>query len=300
MSDYETPRKAEAEVVAALVQNMDTVQPLNIEAKGDRNALLLAVPSGRHIISAQEFIEETEGAPWRSKGTVRVSDVAALVAMVNRHKTEHTVIYVDHERDVPSIVAVLNDDANDAPGFGDWRVLYSVKFSPEWGTWTTLDGHSFDMSHFSSFLEDNILDILDPKTAPPSATKILDALSVKAADAAMLQGISREFSVNVNSKVKEARSLQSGEAQIMFGEEHTDAKGKPVKVPGAFIIKVPVFEGGDHFAVVARLRYRVRGGAITWTYKLFRTDLVLRTVVAELVQKVEKETGCLTVLGRPK
>lgn len=293
--------KSEAEAVATIVQKLSEVQPIGFETKAgcERNAMLLAVPAGRHLVDARTYLEEVEGAPWRSRGDTNVDSIESLVDMVRRHASESSVIYVEAFSPQPVVTAVLNDDATGKPGFRDWVVRYVPKLSDEWNRWHGSDGASMGMQTFGEHIEDNILDILDPKTAPKSVSVTLERLAVKAADAATLQGLAREFHVNVNHAVKEARNLQSGETQLIFDEGHTDAKGKPIRVPGAFIVKIPMFQGGDPFAIVARLRYRVRSGQITWSYHLFRTDLIQRTVMSEMVEKLRSETDQLVVIGRP-
>lgn len=73
--------------------------------------------------------------------------------------------------------------------------------------------------------------------------------------------------VNVESNVKNAQTLNSGEVSILFEEVHRDGAGAPLKVPNLFTIAIPVFYGGELYRIAARLRYRVSNAKITWSYQ---------------------------------
>lgn len=108
--------------------------------------------------------------------------------------------------------------------------------------------------------------------------------------------LSRGLEVAVNSGVKNAQKLQSGEAQITFTEEHTTS----VTVPGLFIVNVPVFLGGAPVRLVARLRYRVSGSNLVWFYQLYRLrEFVRERVLTDLAVAAEK-TGLPVYEGSPE
>ena len=49
---------------------------------------------------------------------------------------------------------------------------------------------------------------------------------------AQLFDLARNLQVNENSTVREVLNLSSGEGQVLFNAEHSDAAGAPLKVPG--------------------------------------------------------------------
>jgi hypothetical protein len=106
--------------------------------------------------------------------------------------------------------------------------------------------------------------------------------------------------INESSVAKQAVNLASGEGQILFESQHTDASGAPVDVPGLFIICVPVFAHDGYYRLVARLRYRKQGGAISFWYELWRPDLVFDDAFDKACSRAAEETGLPLLVGAPE
>ncbi|MFN4124465.1 DUF2303 family protein [Pannonibacter indicus] len=90
---------------------------------------------------------------------------------------------------------------------------------------------------------------------------------------AQVMELSRGLQVNVAATVKNAQTLQTGEGSIQFEETHHDASGKPLKVPGLFILQTEIFFMGTPVRMPVRLRYRSGGGRIKWFFQIWRPDL---------------------------
>jgi uncharacterized protein YfdQ (DUF2303 family) len=240
-------------------------------------------------------------APVRRVGIINVASIDAFLAMVNRHRSDSTVVYCD-DGDAPRLTAVINDhlpNTDGKAGFRDHRVVYAPELSEQWTAWTEHDGEALSMSEFAQHLEDRALDMIDPAAPMPASTKaILDALGVKAAAPSVIRGLARSLTIHESSRVTEARNLQSGEAQLTFESTHTDQDGKPLTVPGAFLVGIPIYKGGPGYLFVARLRYRKSGPSITWSYSLAQTDAAKREVMAEMVRRVGADAGVLVIEGQ--
>jgi uncharacterized protein YfdQ (DUF2303 family) len=267
----------------------------------DGKVPVLVLPHGmtRANIPEQE-IDEARGMPRRRKGTICALSIAAFVELVNRNKTDTSIIYAD-ESDA-TFVAVLNDHApgeTSSPGFRDYRVSYSAQFSEEWGTWTKRANVYMSQAEFAAFLEDHVLDLLDTAAIGPQTQKVVDALGVTVASPATLRGLARDLSVRIKQQVREARNLATGETQVVFMSEHATDDGRPLVVPGAFIIGIPVFAHGPLYAIVARLRYRITEGKIAWSYSLAHPENAKRDVMQGMLAIVREKTGVLVVDGNP-
>jgi hypothetical protein len=95
--------------------------------------------------------------------------------------------------------------------------------------------------------------------------------------------------------------LQTGERVVEFSEEHQNAKGEPIVVPGVFMVSVPAFVDGDPVRIPARLRYRVAGGKVKWFYQLYRWEFFLREQVGyDLKEAGSNETGLPAFEGAPE
>ena len=102
------------------------------------------------------------------------------------------------------------------------------------------------------------------------------------------------------AKQAETRKLATGETKILYDEKLSGEKGAPLDVPGAFVVGVPVFDGGDPYALPVRLRLRVASGKIAWTFALLGADDVVRDAVKGAVEKVRVVTGLTVFEGTPE
>lgn len=112
--------------------------------------------------------------------------------------------------------------------------------------------------------------------------------------------LSRSLQVNVSSVVKNAVTLQSGEIAVAYTEVHNDGEGKPIKVPNLFVIGIPVFVDGPRWRMAARLRYRLQGGKILWSYSLVKAEQSFDDAFKEVVGRVADATEIPVFYGEPE
>ena len=108
------------------------------------------------------------------------------------------------------------------------------------------------------------------------------------------------MALTVESRVKDIRVLQSGESEIVYEETHKDLAGNKLKVPGLFVVSIPLFVGADPSRVIARLRYRKSDGKLSWFFNLYRDDEVLRLALDSAMIKASAETGLPAFEGAPE
>lgn len=266
----------------------------------------LAVPPGVTLRPLDELTEHLQPTPKRPRGTVQAKDLEALIRYVNAFKGAGTFIFADPDQKPPSFSAVLNHHHPHAEGgtygdahWGDWRCNFALKLAPEWQAWTAASGQSMRQGEFAEFLEDRLAEIAPPpgveETGP--IADLGRMLGLAFASREDLVQLSRTFRIKAELNVAQARTLASGEGELLWKEEHRDEQGKPVRVPGLFVIAIPVFEHGPAYKLVVRLRYRVAGQAVTFTPLLHRPELAYDHAFAEAVERVERETGVPTLLA---
>ncbi len=295
----------ETEAVASILKNQPfppQVLPVKDEKTG-MTRYVMVVPDNMTVEDFTDQLRELLPAPERRTGTTLVKSIDAFLALVNRWKSDSTVVYAD-DATQPVITAVVNDhrpDAAGTPGFRDHRIVYQPALSDEWKTWTSLQGKWLTSEQFAELLEDRALDLVDPSTPAvgPNTTKILNALNVQAATPSRIAGLARSLTVCVNMRVKDSRNLQSGEGSIMFESSHTDEAGKPLEVPGAFLLGIPIYKGGPGILFVVRLRYDVKNQAILWKFLLSQTDLAKRETMETMIKRIGAETAVVVVEGQP-
>lgn len=289
-------------------------------------APVAVLPAGIRLESIKAHLDAFRTAPERMKGTAKLGDLASLIGLTNRFKDEHSAIFARPGKLVgdesgpacaPVIEAVFNyneptvvrvdnpeiahDASNGKPRFGDHRAIYAFPFSEEWKAWNLQDGKPMVQELFAAFLEDHVADVASPSGSPTELSAFFfEKLGVEFATPARLVELSRGLTVHVGQKVRNAKNLASGEAQLQFIEEHQDATGGELKVPGAFLLAIPVFQFDAPYHVAVRLRYRVNGGNIVWLFELHRADRIFDHAFREACSKAKRDTELPLFIGSPE
>lgn len=292
--------------------------------RGDEDHVQVAlVPKGKELVGIKHLLDQYRERPERKKGTTTLLTLEAFCAFVNRHKQYESIVFCDVTSPTkPKLIAVFNasgrnrekpaegegEDAGTdagaylttgAPDWEDHRAVYEFPVSDEWRIWTEKLRSELDQAAFAEFLEDRITDVLDPIVAGKIAGEFAQSLATQLATPTRLLSLSRGLAVTVESKVTNVVNLQSGEAQMVFTEAHADAEGKPLSIPGAFAIGIPVFRCGVGYTIPVRLRYRVRGGKALWQLAAQRIDVVFEDAVTSAMKQVEEKTGLPLFRGAP-
>jgi uncharacterized protein YfdQ (DUF2303 family) len=301
-------QKAEAQAVAEIVNDSTEPRTIFVRTVDGEVPAAFVVAKGVQVIDAKPHLDKYRTAPERRIGTSRLLELVSFIAIVNRFKDADSILFADSDPKKPSITGIFDyhpagPDHRKAR-FGQHRAIYNFPLSEEWKAWTAKDGQPMNQGEFAAFLEDRIADVAEPNpekmgdTARAFAQKL--GLDVGFVFPARLLQLSRDFAVHANEKVRTAINLATGEAQIQYEAEHVDQQGTPLKIPGAFLLGLPVFKGGQPFEVAARLRYRVASGQISWWFNLYRIDLINDFAFKEAFDQAKRETGLPLLVGTPE
>jgi uncharacterized protein YfdQ (DUF2303 family) len=296
----------EAEAVAEIVKR--SIEPRTIslgfeEDNGDSGRGVLIVPNGVEVKSIKKLLDEYRKSPERRRGTATVSDLESFTALVNRFKDGDSALFADRSATSPSLLAVLDyhrAGGEGAPRFGDHRVSYPFPLSVEWQAWQKFNGEVLSQAQFAEFIEDRLADAIDPAGALEGASKFSKLLGCTFASPQKLLEVSRGLSLHVDHRVSSHLSLATGETQFVFSESHLDKADQPLKVPGAFLLAIPVFRLGTVYQVPARLRYRHSAGKVTWSYELYRHDAVFEDAIGAACEEAKKATDLPLYGGTPE
>ncbi len=286
------------------------VEPIDLKVNDSDlvSVPVLSVPAGRKIESVKKYVDEYRTRPERKTGASTMDTIASFIDQVNRSKDGDSVIFADvATRTSPKLIAVLDYNKAGAAGdprFGQHRVVHNFPVSEEWKAWTAKPLENIGLVDFAEFLENRIMDVLDPASLDAEGKGTLAAfcrqLGINLASPQALMELSRGLTVHANHKVVQAINLSTGEVQVSFGETHTDAKGAPVKAAGGFAIAIPVFLNGPAYQIPVRLRYKARDGAVFWTLQPQRLNVIWDDAVTEAVNAVTTKTDLTTLFGRPE
>lgn len=296
-----TKTMAEAEAVAKVVKKAFKPRVVPLGANGEPSAMIL--PEGTELVSLKEMVDEYRDAPERREGTAKLEDLPSFIAHAKRFADADSAVFASPDPQSPKMVSVLDyhrSGADSSPRFGKHRGLYSFPLSDEWKLWTGNANKPMHQVAFAEFIESNILHVADPALAGETARAFSSTLKCELASPGRLMELSKGLSIRVASRVTNAHNLRSGEAEIQYSTEHQDESGKPLAVPGAFLLALRVYRGGDLYQVPVRLRYRLKEQAITWFYDLWRTDLVFEDAFKGACSQVQEGTGLPLFIGTPE
>jgi uncharacterized protein YfdQ (DUF2303 family) len=256
------------------------------------------------IFDVSGHIDKFRNAPRFRKGVAHAYTAQSFIDLVNRHADENSAIFADIASDAPGLTAVIDyhqkSDSLEqplAPRFCQHKIVYSFPLSEEWRAWMGLNGKEMPQEAFAKWVEDHIAEIA---SAEESEKPIEAMMQTKFGAPVDLMKLSRGLTINVDHKVANVVNLQSGEGQIVFEETHKDSDGKPLKVPGLFVVSIPLFIGGANVRLVARLRYRKVGGSIAWSFVFYRWREAFRAALEADVKTVADQTNLPVYEGAPE
>lgn len=281
------------------------------EADGTiRRGAAIAHPPGLTLTALSNYLHEEAKVPNRRKGTARMQALESLIQHVNRHKAPNSALFATYNRSgsSASLTAVLDynlggaetETKSDLARFCEHRCEYLFPLSDEWKAWGQANGKAMSIEPFAEFLEDRIIDVIDPVEVSDTVAGQAKRIGLQLASITELLTLSRGLSVNVETEVHNHNKLQTGEAQIVFKEAHKTSSGEPLIVPGGFVISIPVFEGGTPYNMLVRLRYTVRQGGMKWTCMLSRFDLAFLDAFHEACELAKSETQLPIFYGSPE
>ncbi len=256
------------------------------------------VPRGREVQSLKKLIDEYLPRPRRIEGQALLQDEESFIDHVNAMKREATAVFFDRSKNV--FVAVYDYHKPDRPDWCEHRASWGLKLSREWQAWSGIQGRALSQQEFATFLEAQIPDVFWGDQYSDHTKLLIQQLELRLATPSQLVALSRNIAINVDTAVRNAQTLSTGEIAIVYTEQHRDGEGQPITVPNAFLIAIPVVEHGPLYQVLVRLGYRVREGRITWHLHWHRADLALELATQEIAQRVVTNTGLPVYAGTPE
>jgi uncharacterized protein YfdQ (DUF2303 family) len=253
------------------------------------------------VLSVATLFDAYRQHPQRKSGQAVAQTFESFCNLVNRHKTPDSAIFADTNWQKPTLTAVIDYHEQKSAGLpanGKHRVHYAFPLSEEWRAWVASNGKPMEQREFAEFLEDRVPEL----SAPTEAEAVLfeREFATRVATPAQVVELSRGLRVHVESKIKNQTTLQTGEGQIAWEEVHNGEDGKPLKVPGIFLLSIAPFYQGDKIRIPVRLRYRPSGAKIVWMYQIYRPDQAITDHVSATLKDAARLTELPTFEGTPE
>lgn len=305
--------KTDTAVAADIAARYAKPRVIAVETPDGRKASVLVLPTGLTAHDVKKFADAYLTAPERRQGTAKLSTLESFIEHVKRFQDEGTALFGTPTP--PALLAVYDyhhanvtdEESGDvtpgAPRFGTHRASYEFPLSSEWTAWMALNAKPLSQADFAGFLEDRIIDVADPDSAFSNTKRFADVLGLKSfASSSKLMTLSRGLSVRVDERATEKIDIATGERTVHYQAEHNDEAGAPLEVPRAFIIQIPVFDGGVAYQLPVRLKYRLNGGrgGIVWSYEIHDAKRALDDAFREACAQATEVTGSPLFMGSPE
>lgn len=282
----------------------ETLAGTTLEMK-DGNQILV-VPNGRSAVDLKPFMDKYKAKPDRTYGVSEHYTLKSFVQHFNRFKLSGDVsaLFASEDAKRPAITGVYNyaadSDAVNA-GWRDHRAIFHCMLSDEWKIWTERAKQTMDQLDFAHFIEDNIEDIQGKPDLDIPGNKLLKEVSLTLGYAFASQqemlNLSRGVEINEDSKCNVKVNLQTGEKTLEFLTEHKDGQAAPLKLPGLFLINIPVFKDGVCYQLPVKLRYRMVQGSPAWGIDIYRQDNAFKDAYDEVCAQVAEQTSTVVFNG---
>ncbi|XMN09349.1 DUF2303 family protein [Streptomyces griseobrunneus] len=225
---------------------------------------------------------EHTGVPARKSGTTLVRDVDSFLAYFDKHGDDHSEVYADVER--RTITAVLDAHTGEDARWGGHRVELHLRETSAWRAWTSMDGQLVPQGQFAEFIEDNLVDLVEPTAAT------------------MLE-LAESFEVTTSAEFQSSQRLDSGARKFSYVEEQTGKAGHKgdITIPATLTLALRPFEGTEPYKVIARFKYRLdkAKGELRLGFKIERPGDVLAAAFADIRTLIDSDVPMAVLNGAP-
>lgn len=296
--------KAEADAVAEIVRAASV--PIVVNVLDPITQLLVPVLMLPEKMKVSEVpFDKYRDRPVRRAGTATAGTIASFIDLVVRSENPHSVVFASRSDDGREfrLTAVIDYNQSGPEGgahFGKHRVSYDFPISEPWELWMQNEGEPMAQSDFAAFIEGRIADLGDPDTASDAAKDYAKLIGCPLATPARILELSRGLSIRVDSTVGATVNLGTGEKQLTYTEAHNDEGMKPIKVPGAFMLQIPVFVDDGTYSIPVRLTYKIEHGRVVWKYAMYRADRAIDHAFKGAVENVKMNVKSSLYFGSPE
>jgi len=229
----------EAEAIAKLGRRAGSrVRFQSVDANEGAEAMAFAlIPDGYKLEDVSAKLDARLDRPRQKNGVACLQTLESFCDLVNRHKDPSSAIFADKLSATPRLVCVLDyhelAPTDAAPKkthalletgplarHGRHRARYDFPLSDEWTAWKKQTGSTMSQADFAEFLENRIVDVIEPERAGPSQKAYAETLGLTFASPSRLMSLSRGLTVRASQRVAQAVTLASGEVSMSFSETH--------------------------------------------------------------------------------
>jgi uncharacterized protein YfdQ (DUF2303 family) len=222
-----------------------------------------------------EAFKDRAPGPRRREGSATLTELPSFLAYLARYNNPQDTVVFANLRDF-AVRAVFDyhpaGPDHNATRWGEHGAEYVCPRSAEWKTWTENDGKPLSQDKFADFIEANLHDITTPIDKTSDLPGPVDVLEM-----------ARNLMVRTAGQFQRSINPTTGESSLINKTEHG---AESTKIHKAFVVALRVFEGGELYQVEARVRFELKEGRASFTYKLHRREAVERDAFGDVVRQV--------------
>ena len=221
--------------------------------------------------------------PPRRRGVVSLHTCESLLRYIDTYCENKSSACVFSDRDYGSFFGILDwwGDDNNPRSYKEDRVEFRPTSSDEWKIWRASNKKKMAHLEFANFLEDNLIDVVEP-------------------EAATLLEVARTMQATKKVEFISANRIENGDLEIIHRKVATEAtagmKGD-FRVPDKIVVRLRVFLGEEPVDVPCRFRYELASGELRLWYEMLRPDRLVETAMDKIADAIR--ASCFLLEGAP-
>lgn len=277
---------------------------------GGEDVPVLLVPEGMRPVETKNILDAFLTRPERITGTARFESLGSFIEYTKKFSTVHSKLFATEGKGSaklpkPRLLAVYDhhhaSETSNEAAFCAHRADYDFPLADEFVAWFGQNEAAMTQEAFATFLEDHLLDVVDPSMASEEEKRSAEQLGHKIALPGRLLDLSKKLEISVEHKVVQQFDPQTQQRKLVYSEAHKDGDGLALDVPGAFMIAVRVFESDEaRTKILVRLRYKMQGQKAVWSFLLYQPERVFHDAFTALCDKASEQTGLPLFYGSPE
>jgi uncharacterized protein YfdQ (DUF2303 family) len=250
----------------------------------DEREHFIVLPEGAEIRSLRDF--QFAEPPLKKAGKVTAEDVPSFAAYFQRFRDDDSMIFGLPEKFTFTGILDYHIAKDGAAREKAHQVILELRQTARWKTWKGNNKTPMAQEQFAQFIEDNLPDIYAPDGTdyPPAAV--------------MLE-VSRSLQASSSYQFNQATNLKNGQRGLTYREQIEGVAGPAgeLKIPDAFIVRIPIFLNQKPVEIICRLRFRIQGGKLSMWYDMLRVDEMLAAEFETARAAVAAAAECEVLLG---
>ncbi|MDA5043747.1 DUF2303 family protein [Acinetobacter baumannii] len=233
----------------------------------------VVVPHGSEVHEFEALLQR----PLTLTQSVNLHTAKDFIAYVSRYADKNSLVFVDvlkgkfkavldyHEADQSN----KDTGASLLPRHCKHAAHFIAEKTPEFQKVEDNSGRKFSQTEFALFLEDVMPYINQP-------------------DAAVLYEIVQTLNAKTNVDFKSGIRTDNGQVQLTYNETIEARAGTAgnLTIPEQIVFGIQVHRGGNHYALPARFRYRIKEGTIVFWYDLDQLEKAIEKSMEDTVEYI--------------